>query len=189
LTVNNSTGERLRGIEAQRFSLLRNVIQLAFLYDPLVRFIGALNPILIVIACGRQKLRDPVDALYTAAAEWRGRKAYRLTDFKFVLAHRAVHHAYLASRSTFAEELDFDCRPYRNTTARNVEPFNGLYHSFTARHVLTARGLRASGPGSRSNRLRATPGGRCGLDRNERIRFFARDRFSTVLNTGSRAIS
>ena len=129
LTVNNSTGERLRGIEAQRFSLLRNVIQLAFLYDPLVRFIGALNPILIVIACGRQKLRDPVDALYTAAAEWRGRKAYRLTDFKFVLAHRAVHHAYLASRSTFAEELDFDCRPYRNTTARNVEPFNGLYHS------------------------------------------------------------
>ena len=104
LTVNNSTGERLRGIEAQRFSLLRNVIQLAFLYDPLVRFIGALNPILIVIACGRQKLRDPIDALYTAAAEWRGRKAYRLTDFKFVLAHRAVHHAYLASRSTFAEE-------------------------------------------------------------------------------------
>jgi len=110
LTVSNSTGERLRGIEAQRFSLLRNVIQQAFLYDPLVRFIGALNPIRIVNACGRQKLRDPVDALYTAAAEWRGRKAYRLTDFKFVLAHRAVHHAYLASRSTFAEELDFDLR-------------------------------------------------------------------------------
>ena len=99
LTVNNSTGERLRGIEAQRFSLLRNVIQLAFLYDPLVRFIGALNPILIVIACGRQKLRDPVDALYTAAAEWRGRKAYRLTDFKFVLAHRAVHPAHTWRRA------------------------------------------------------------------------------------------
>jgi len=65
----------------------RNAIQLAFLDHPLVRFIGIFNPVLVVIAFGRQELRDFVNAVRTAATERSGRKADRLTDFEFVLVH------------------------------------------------------------------------------------------------------
>src|SRR6516164_7217011 len=59
----------------------RNAIHLAFLDDPLVRFIGIFNPVLVVIAFGWQELRDLINAV---------RKADRLTDL-FVLVHRALH--------------------------------------------------------------------------------------------------
>src|SRR3974390_3341273 len=69
-----------------------NAIQLAFLDDPLVRFIGIFNPVRVVIALGWQELRDLINAVCTAATEGTGRKADRLTDFEFVLVHRTLHH-------------------------------------------------------------------------------------------------
>src|SRR6516165_5168073 len=70
----------------------RNAIQLAFLDDPLVRFIGIFNPVLVVIAFGWQELCDFISAARTATTERSGRKADRLTDFEFVLVHRTLHH-------------------------------------------------------------------------------------------------
>src|SRR5262249_36097177 len=69
-----------------------NAIQLAFFDDPLVRFIGIFNPVLVVIAFGWQELRDLINAVRTAATEGSGHKADRLTDFEFVLVHRALHY-------------------------------------------------------------------------------------------------
>src|SRR6516162_4284292 len=69
-----------------------NAIQLAFFDDPLVRFIGIFNPVLVVIAFGWQEMRDLINAVGTATTEGSGRKADRLTDFEFVLVHRTLHH-------------------------------------------------------------------------------------------------
>src|SRR6516164_9749905 len=68
---------------------LDDAIKLAFLNDSLVRFISILNPVLVVIALGWQKLRHRIDAVRAAATKGSGRKAYRLTDFVFVFVHRA----------------------------------------------------------------------------------------------------
>ena len=67
---------------------LCNAIQLAFLDDSLVRFIGIFNPVLTVIAFGWQELRDLINAVRAAATEGSGHKAHRLTDFEFMLVHR-----------------------------------------------------------------------------------------------------
>ena len=66
-----------------------NAIQLAFFDGPLVRFTGIFDPVLVVIAFGWQELRNLINAVGTAATEGSGRKADRLTDFEFVLVHRA----------------------------------------------------------------------------------------------------
>ena len=50
-----------------------------------MRFIGIFDPVLVVIAFGRQELRNLINAVGTAASEGSGRKADRLTDFEFVL--------------------------------------------------------------------------------------------------------
>ena len=63
----------------------RNAIQLAFFDDPLVRFTGIFDPVLVVIAFGWQELRNLINTVRTAATEGSGRKDDRLTDFEFVL--------------------------------------------------------------------------------------------------------
>ena len=77
---------------------------MAFLDDPLVRFIGIFNPVLVVVALGWQELRDLVNAVCTAATEGSGRKADRLTDFEFVLVHRTPPSCPMGLRTTFAVE-------------------------------------------------------------------------------------
>jgi hypothetical protein len=80
---------RLRSRGAQR---LCNAIQLAFLNDSLVRFIGIFNPVLIVIAFGWQELRNLIK---TVAPRDRRilQKAHRLTDFEFMPVHEALHQS------------------------------------------------------------------------------------------------
>src|SRR5262249_12917488 len=70
---------------------LCNTTQLTFLDDSFVRFIGIFNPILTVIALGRQELRHLINAILAAVTEGSGNKAHRLTDFEFMLVHRALH--------------------------------------------------------------------------------------------------
>jgi hypothetical protein len=70
---------------------LGNTLQLTFLDDPLMGFAGALDPILIVTAFGRQEVYNLVDTACTAAAERPGCKTHRLTHFEFVLIHRTLH--------------------------------------------------------------------------------------------------
>jgi len=65
-----------------------------------VRFTGIFDPVLVVIAFGWQELRNLINAVGTAATEGSGRKADRLTDFEFVLVHRALHY------------LQRDCTPH-----------------------------------------------------------------------------
>jgi len=103
------------------------VIQLAFFGDPLVRFIRTLDPILIVIAFGRQEMRDLVVADCTAAVVPRGRKPYRLTDFEFALVHRTVHHAPTASSTAFAAPPTSIAGFIETLLPRNwfVKPFSG----------------------------------------------------------------
>jgi hypothetical protein len=50
--------------------------------DPLVRLIGALYPILVVLALERQKLRHLVDAICPATIEWPRGEAHRLAYFE-----------------------------------------------------------------------------------------------------------
>jgi len=71
---------------------LFNAIQLAFFYDSLMRFIGIFNPVLTVIAFGWQELRDLINAVRAATTEGSGHKAHRLTNFEFMLGHRALRH-------------------------------------------------------------------------------------------------
>ena len=62
-----------------------NAAKLAFFGDPLVRLIGALYPILVVLALERQKLRHPVDAICPATIEWPRGEAR--ADVKRTLRH------------------------------------------------------------------------------------------------------
>ena len=62
-------------------------------------FVDIFNPALVVIARGWQELRDLINAAGAAATEGSGRKADRLTEFEFVLVHRALHYVQL--RTTF----------------------------------------------------------------------------------------
>src|SRR5215467_16054556 len=96
-------------------------MQLAFLDDSLVRLIGIFDPVLTVIAFGRQELRNLINAVRAAATEGAGHKAHRLTDFEFMLAHSALHHVTvlrvglgilgaLPSATTNSQEISFlDC--------------------------------------------------------------------------------
>jgi hypothetical protein len=69
-----------------------NAIELAFLNDSLVCFIGIFNPILIVITFRRQELRNLINAVRAPATEGSGHEAHRLTDFEFMPVHEAPHH-------------------------------------------------------------------------------------------------
>jgi hypothetical protein len=55
--------------QAERFGGSRNTIQLTFLDDLLVRFIGIFNPVLVVIAFGWQELHHLINAVRTTATE------------------------------------------------------------------------------------------------------------------------
>ena len=92
----------------------------------------------MVIAIGRQEQRDLVDAACTAAAEWRGRKAHRLTDSEFALLHRTVHHAQRHWHRVCGGVADLNCRLHRNTATTELVrgPFNGLYFMVHGGHVL-----------------------------------------------------
>jgi hypothetical protein len=75
--------------------------QLAFLDDPLVRFAGIFNPVLTIVAFGRQELRDLINAVRTATTEGARDKAHRLADFEFVLGQKSpplCPHAWRATR-------------------------------------------------------------------------------------------
>src|ERR1700722_6442080 len=71
---------------------LCDAIELAFLDDPFVRFIVVLDPVLTVVACGRQELLDRIDAVRAAATEGSGRKTHRLADLEFVILHRSLRY-------------------------------------------------------------------------------------------------
>jgi hypothetical protein len=85
---NIDNGPYTRGSQAQR---LCNAIQLAFLNDSLVRFIGIFNPVLAVVAFGWQELRNLINAVRAPATEGSGDKTHRLTDFEFMSVHEALH--------------------------------------------------------------------------------------------------
>lgn len=65
--------------------------ELTFLDDPLVRFAGALDPVLIVIAFGRQQLCDLILAVAAATAERPGGVTHTLADLEFILTHGVLH--------------------------------------------------------------------------------------------------
>jgi hypothetical protein len=70
---------------------LCNAIQLAFLDDPLVRFIGIFNTVLTVVAFEWQELRDLINRSRTGATERSRHKADGLTHSEFMLGHGALH--------------------------------------------------------------------------------------------------
>src|SRR6516164_437807 len=122
----------------------RNAIHLAFLDDPLVRFIGIFNPILVVIAFGRQELRDLINTVRTAATEGSGRKDDRLTDFEFVLVHRTVHHVQRDCAPPFRWNRTISIVSFKgNTTTMKLPrgrfqraPFRGLCRFASWRSVV-----------------------------------------------------
>jgi len=108
------------------------VIQLAFLDDPFVWFIGIFNPILVVIALGWQELRDLINAVRTAATEGSGRKADRLTDFEFVLVHRTLHHV-----QRIAHHLCGGTGQFQLSASREIQlPRNCLGGDFKGLHFV-----------------------------------------------------
>jgi hypothetical protein len=127
----------------------RNAIQLAFLDDPLVRFIGIFNPVLVVIALGWQELRDLINAVRTAATEGPGRKADRLTDFEFVLVHRTPPSCPMGLRTTFAVEPgNFNCQFQGKYYYHEIAPggdFKGLHFVV---YVASRLGKRCARTGS-----------------------------------------
>jgi hypothetical protein len=64
----------------------RIAVELAFLHDPLVRLVGALDTILAIVTFGREQLRDLVDATRRAAAIGPGRIEHALADLELVIA-------------------------------------------------------------------------------------------------------
>jgi len=68
-------------------------VELAFLHDPLVRFVHALDPVLALIALGRKQSRDLIDAAVAAAPIGPGRVADGLADLEFVVAQAVLRAA------------------------------------------------------------------------------------------------
>src|SRR5262249_9499453 len=71
---------------------LFNGIQLAFFYESLIGFIGIFNSVLPVLAFRVEELRGLINSRRAATTEGSGHKAHRLTDFEFMLVHRALRH-------------------------------------------------------------------------------------------------
>jgi hypothetical protein len=67
-----------------------NAAKLVFFGDPLVQFIAALYPKLVVLALERQKLRHLVDAICPTTIERPRGEAHRLAYFEFVILHRTL---------------------------------------------------------------------------------------------------
>ena len=127
---------------------LDDALKLAFLNDSLVRFIGILNPVLVVIAFGWQKLRHPIDAVRAAATEGSGRKAYRLTDFVLVFVHRASITFNLIALHLCGGAGVFNCGLYFEILLpRNwfMGPFNRLYFVVNDRRRLGESVLSGTG--------------------------------------------
>ena len=75
-------------------------------------------------------MRHHVDAVCTAAAEWPGRKAHRLTDFVLVFVHRASITFNLIALHLCGGAGVFNCGLYFEILLpRNwfMGPFNRLY--------------------------------------------------------------
>ena len=125
-----------------------NAIQLAFLDDPLVRFIGIFNPVLVVIAFGWQELRDFISAARTATTERSGRKADRLTDFEFVLVHSTVHHVQRDCAPPLRWDQTISIVSFKGNTITTKlprgrfqrAPFRGLCHFASWPSVLPGAG-------------------------------------------------
>jgi hypothetical protein len=67
-------------------------IELTFLGHPLVRLGGTFDLVLKVVALGRQKLRDLIDAARTATDAKPPRcTIYSLANLEFMVAHRVLH--------------------------------------------------------------------------------------------------
>src|SRR6516165_4064301 len=164
---------------------LDDAMKLAFLNDSLVRFISILNPVLVVIALGWQKLRDRIDAVRAAATKGSGRKAYRLTDFVFVFVHRASITSNLIVLHLCGGAGDINCELYFEILLpRNwfMGPFNRLYFVVNDKRPLGEGVLSGTGritlpcAASGNRDLLPNNAGRAGDVRKK-------------LNTGSRAIS
>lgn len=116
----NARAERQRTISLSQAPRLCNAIELAFLNDSLVRFIGILYPVLTVIAFGWQELRNLINAVRAPATEGSGHKAHRLTDFEFMSAHEGTPSCPTALRTTLSvEPSNFNCLLQQNTIPRN----------------------------------------------------------------------
>ena len=77
-------------------------LELTFLDDPLVRFVGALDAILAVVAFGRQQLCDFVDRARAAAAIGAGRVEHILANPELVIAQVVLHAAESAQPAAAA---------------------------------------------------------------------------------------
>jgi hypothetical protein len=61
-------------------------VQIAFSYDPFVRFVDTLDPVLILAGTLRQFFSDFINTAVGEAAHWR-QELYNLTDVKFMDMH------------------------------------------------------------------------------------------------------
>jgi hypothetical protein len=76
---------------------LSDEIKLAFFRHPLMRFGGAFDSILEVVAFGRQELRDFIDRAHRGNAERSRCVIDRLTDFEFVAGHDILPSVMIGS--------------------------------------------------------------------------------------------